>query len=62
MPMDASARIDSCLLDVTDLSMDALDELLETLPDNALGAMLRRVVDEAVSPVGVPYAAFESSI
>ncbi|WP_405536618.1 FxSxx-COOH protein [Streptomyces sp. NBC_00075] len=60
--MDASARIDSCLLDVSDLSMDALDELLEKLPDNVLGAMLRRVADEAVNPVGVPYAAFESSI
>ncbi|MEV0735203.1 MULTISPECIES: FxSxx-COOH cyclophane-containing RiPP peptide [unclassified Streptomyces] len=60
--MDASARIDSCLLDVADLSMDALDGLLEELPDTVLGAMLRRVVDEAVNPVGVPYAAFDSSI
>ena len=60
--MDASAQIDSCLLDVTGLSMDALDDLLEKLPDNVLGAMLRRVVDEAVNPVGVPYAAFDSSI
>lgn len=60
--MDASARIDSCLLDVTGLSMDALDDLLEMLPDNVLGAVLRRVVDEAVNPVGVPYAAFDSSI
>lgn len=60
--MDASARIDSCLLDVTGMSMDALDDLLEKLPDNALGGMLRRVVDEAVNPVGVPYAAFQSSI
>ncbi|WP_405819979.1 FxSxx-COOH protein [Streptomyces sp. NBC_01390] len=60
--MDASAPIDSCLLDVTGLSMDALDDLLEKLPGNVLGAMLRRVVDEAVNPVGVPYAAFESSI
>ncbi|MGW3648477.1 FxSxx-COOH cyclophane-containing RiPP peptide [Streptomyces sp. NPDC000878] len=61
--MDASAaRIDSCLLDVTELSMEALDELVENLPDTVLGAMLRRVVDEAVNPVGVPYAAFDSSI
>ena len=61
--MDASAaRIDSCLLDVTGMSMDALDDLLEKLPDNVLGAVLRRVVDEAVNPVGVPYAAFDSSI
>jgi FXSXX-COOH protein len=57
-----SARIDSGLLDVTDLSMDALDDLIEKLPDNVLGAMLRRVVDEAVNPVGVPYAAFDSAI
>jgi FXSXX-COOH protein len=62
MPMDASARIDSCLLDVTGMSMDALDELLGNLPETALGAMLRRVVDEAINPVGVPYAAFDSSI
>ncbi|WP_416976384.1 FxSxx-COOH cyclophane-containing RiPP peptide [Streptomyces sp. T028] len=60
--MDASARIDSCLLDVTGLGMDALDKLLEGLPDTALGAVLRRVVDEAVHPVGEPFAAFDSSI
>ncbi|WP_328748326.1 FxSxx-COOH protein [Streptomyces sp. NBC_00285] len=60
--MDASARIDSCLLDVAGLSMDALDELLEDHPDTVLGAVLRRVVDEAVHPVGVPYAAFDSSM
>ncbi|MFK4099806.1 FxSxx-COOH cyclophane-containing RiPP peptide [Streptomyces sp. NPDC019531] len=62
MPMDASAGVDSCLLDVTDLSMEALDEMLEELPDTVLGAALRRMVDEAVNPVGVPYAAFDSSI
>lgn len=60
--MDASAGIDSCLLDVTELSMEALDKLLEGLPGTALNAVLRRVVDEAVNPVGVPYAAFDSSI
>ncbi|MCH5674661.1 FxSxx-COOH cyclophane-containing RiPP peptide [Streptomyces gilvus] len=60
--MEASTRIDSCLLDVTDLGMDRLDGLLDELPDTVLGAMLRRVVDEAVNPVGVPYAAFDSSI
>ncbi|MER6284653.1 MULTISPECIES: FxSxx-COOH cyclophane-containing RiPP peptide [Streptomyces] len=60
--MDASAGIDSCLLDVTGLSMEALDELLEELPGTALNAVLRRMVDEAVNPVGVPYAAFDSSI
>ncbi|MEU9170795.1 FxSxx-COOH cyclophane-containing RiPP peptide [Streptomyces sp. NPDC048420] len=60
--MDASAGVDSCLLDVADLSMEALDEMLEELPDTVLGAVLRRMVDEAVNPVGVPYAAFDSSI
>ncbi|MFF7950510.1 FxSxx-COOH cyclophane-containing RiPP peptide [Streptomyces griseorubiginosus] len=60
--MDASAGIDSCLLDVTGLSMEALDELLEERPGTALNAVLRRMVDEAVHPVGVPYAAFDSSI
>ncbi|WP_369037660.1 FxSxx-COOH cyclophane-containing RiPP peptide [Streptomyces adonidis] len=60
--MDASARIDSCLLDVTGLSMDALDEMVESLPGNVLGAMLRRVVDEAVNPVGVSSASFDSAI
>ncbi|MFF7979852.1 FxSxx-COOH cyclophane-containing RiPP peptide [Streptomyces sp. NPDC007901] len=60
--MDASARIDSCLLDVADLSMEALDGLLGELPDNALGAALRRMVDEAVTAVGVPYAAFDSAM
>ena len=62
MPMDASARADSCLLDVADLSMEALDRLLEAQPDTVLGAMLRRVAGEAVEPVGVPYSAFDSSI
>ncbi|MFE3852505.1 FxSxx-COOH cyclophane-containing RiPP peptide [Streptomyces griseorubiginosus] len=60
--MDASAVIDSCLLDVTELSTEALDKLLEKRPGTALDAALRRVVDEAVNPVGVPYAAFDSSI
>ncbi|WP_330266088.1 FxSxx-COOH cyclophane-containing RiPP peptide [Streptomyces griseorubiginosus] len=54
--------IDSCLLDVTELSTEALDKLLEKRPGTALDAVLRRVVDEAVNPVGVPYAAFDSSI
>ncbi|MEV0484166.1 FxSxx-COOH cyclophane-containing RiPP peptide [Streptomyces sp. NPDC050508] len=57
-----SAPADSCLLDVADLSMEALDRVLEAHPDTVLGAMLRRVADEAVEPVGVPYSAFDSSI
>lgn len=60
--MDASAGVDSCLLDVADLSMEALDRMLEGRGDTALGMALRRTVDEAVNPVGVPYAAFDSSI
>jgi FXSXX-COOH protein len=62
MSMDAGARIDSCLLDVADLSTEALEGLLGELPDNALGVALRRMVDEAVNPVGVPYAAFDSAM
>jgi len=61
--MDATACIDSCLLDVADLSMDALDKLYKKLADTVLGSMLlRRLEDEAVHPVGVPYSAFDSSI
>lgn len=57
--MDKEASpLGGLLADVTGLDMDTLGDL----PDTVFGHLLQNVVDEAVNPVGVPYAAFESSL
>lgn len=50
--------LDSGLLDVSGLSLAELDGL----PANVLTAMLQRVLEESLYPLGEPVAAFSSAL
>ena len=59
--MDATTDLpplDSGLLDVSGLSLAELDGL----PGNVLSAMLQRVLEESLHPLGEPVAAFSSAL